>query len=218
MQRRNQCNCDPWTVLLFTDWTQLHAYIGNRRGNAIHWFGLLVNEYSLHWQGFLEMWDLPVSILPVSYSLGLSEVELYCTKGWLLNRLSQIRLRQSFFRKRRTYPMLFTTGRLRRCCFPSNEADTAKQQQCHYFITHTCLTVSLVGVRAHSAVWGKHALHMKTEGQWLEGSSLSAIQFPTIYNHTTGYFTWTFGQLSAQSVALFNIFNSQIQCGLMKTT
>ena len=42
--------------------------------------------------------------------------------GWSLNRFSQCRLRQSFFRKRSTYPMLLTTGRLSRCCLPSNVA------------------------------------------------------------------------------------------------
>lgn len=54
---------------------------------------------------------------------------LYCWKGWLLKRLSHRRLRHSFFRKRRTYPMLFTTSRLWRCCFPSKEAETGKQNR-----------------------------------------------------------------------------------------
>ena len=72
--------------------------------------------------------SLPDSILPSWLSGALSEALVPLGKGWWLKRSSHRRLRHSLVRKRRTYPTLFTTGRLRKCCFPSKEAETGRAQ------------------------------------------------------------------------------------------
>lgn len=72
--------------------------------------------------------SLPDSFLPSWFSWVSSEALDPRGKGWWLKRSSHRRLRHSLVRKRRTYPMLFTTGRLLKCCFPSKDAETGKPE------------------------------------------------------------------------------------------
>lgn len=79
--------------------------------------------------GKTDKQSLPDSILPSFFSWASSEPLEPLEKGWWLKRSSHRRLRHSLARKRRTYPTLFTTGRLLRCCFPSKDAETGKPQR-----------------------------------------------------------------------------------------